>query len=111
MADDQEEEAVGVSVELVLSQLPLDRVHTLAGQVPVDLHLESLGTQFSLFWVPFVIMTYVPQHRAHDLYILLGWLLLLVEVVEDDGKAEPGPVHVVVEVLLPAHVSVLLLEI
>ena len=41
MADDQEEEAVGVSVELVLGQLPLDRVHPLAGQVPVDLHLKS----------------------------------------------------------------------
>ena len=41
MADDQEEEAVGVSVELVLGQLPLDGVHPLAGQVPVNLHLES----------------------------------------------------------------------
>ena len=41
MADDQEEEAVGVSVELVLGQLPLDRVHPLAGQVSVNLHLKS----------------------------------------------------------------------
>ena len=40
MADDQEQEAVGVAVELVLSQLPLHRVHALAGQVAVDLNLE-----------------------------------------------------------------------
>ena len=41
MADDQEEEAVGVAVELVLRQLPLHRVHALAGQVAVDLNLET----------------------------------------------------------------------
>ena len=40
MADDQEQEAVGVAVELVLRQLPLHRVHALAGQVAVDLNLE-----------------------------------------------------------------------
>ena len=40
MADDQEQEAVGVPVELVLRQLPLHRVHALAGQVAVDLNLE-----------------------------------------------------------------------
>ena len=48
MADDQEEEAVGVPVKFVLGQLPLDRVHPLAGQVPVDLHLKSWGTELLL---------------------------------------------------------------
>ena len=41
MADDQEQKAVGVAVELVLGQLPLHRVHALAGQVAVDLNLET----------------------------------------------------------------------
>ena len=53
-------------------------------------------------------LTNVPQYGAHDLDILLSRLLLLVEVVEDNSEAEPGPVHVVVEVLIAAHVSVLL---
>ena len=41
MADDEEEEAVGVSVQLVLRQLPLHTVHSLAREVPINLDLES----------------------------------------------------------------------
>ena len=41
MADDEEEEAVGVSVQLVLRQLPLHTVHSLAREVPINLDLKS----------------------------------------------------------------------
>ena len=40
VADHHQQEAVVVSVEFVLSQLPLHSVHTLARQVPVHHHLE-----------------------------------------------------------------------
>ena len=45
------------------------------------------------------IFTYVPENVGHDLDILPGWRLLLVEVVDDDSGAHPAPLHPVVQVL------------
>ena len=96
-------------------QAPLHPVHPLAREVPVDLHAEpwhggghsdqegrspiSLSTS-AMLWTSFrvgscstsrhVMSRNIPPRSAH---------LLAVEVVDDDGGAQLGPVEGVVQVL------------